>query len=592
MRPVRVTTSLALLAALALATPAALAGGPSDNGAGSGQSGGQGGGNAHGRGHHGYLMGGAVESINPTEDQIKAGDFYLGGYGLGSGKVGNTVPLIAGRNATGILRDSAFPNGLADGVHVRAVVIGAGDQAIALAQIETQGMFVAYKQGPFGLIDIRKDAAAAIAKLPHTATSPAISAGAVLVDSNHTHAGPDTAGVWGGVPTAYLKYVHDQSVKAIVEAYQALQPVDLFYGTAHAGVGGESARYPSTDPLLSNQFSQDPANQEVDDELRVLQARDDAGNVVATYLNFSAHPTVLGGGNRLVSGDYTGPLDAMLSSLGGVGMEQVATLGRTQPARDDCPDHSLSGAAADVCKLNSYAGRVFTRTQQAIASATELSGTPVVALHSFFIQDPATNAPIVALTYGGLAAGAPIYRAVNAPWTTGNVLGSPTFSGRIGDILLSGGPGEVYPQIAQKVRESVPARGHINIGTAGDFLGYIVAPFEAYPEPVRRGFFDGEAPPQGNPDCTGGASPIGIPSPIGCPSPVSNDNYFFNASHTFGERLTCSLLRGAGEVMKSDPAAYWSTYDRCPLFANDYALKADLDTTFPAQPDLSAVLTH
>jgi hypothetical protein len=585
VRSLRLTASLAVVAAMSFAAPAALAaagnGNPDPHANGQGKK--------SGHQQH-YLLGAAVESINPSAEQIDAGDFFLGGYGLGSGRALNAVPVIDGRAATGILHDAAFPDGSADGVHVRAMVIGAGQQAIALTQIETQGMFAAYKQGPFGLVDIRRDAAAQIAALGAGKNRPAISAGSILVDSNHTHAGPDTAGVWGGVPTAYLKYVHDQSVKAIVEAYQAMQPVDLSYGTAHAGVAGESTRYPSDDPLLTNQFSKDPANQEVDDELRVLQARAvDSGKVVATYLNYSSHPTVLGGSNTLVSADYTAPLDAMLSRLGGIGFEQVATLGRTQPNRDDCADPTPTGSTADVCKINSYAQRVFDRAQQAVAAATPVTGDPVVAMHSFFLQDVATNAPIVALTYGGFVAGAPINRAANPPWTSGTVIGTPSFSGRIGDILLSGGPGEMYPQIVQKVRETVPARGHINIGTAGDFLGYIVAPFEAYPEPIRRGFFDGEAPPQGNPDCSGGASPVAVGSPVGCPSPVSNDNYFFNASHTLGERLTCSLLRGAGEVMKGDKSAYWTSYARCPAFANDYAQPADLDTVFPAQSDLSAL---
>ena len=568
MRPVRVAGVIALTAMAALAIPATAAA-------------------PRVRFQGAYQLGAAVESINPTPAMIKAGDFYLGGYGLGSGKALNQVKIIDGRPALGILRDPMFRNGLADGVHVRSVVIGAGGNAIALAQIETQGMFEAIKQGPFGLIDIRKDAAAAIAKIRRG--GPAMPAGAIMVDSNHTHAGPDTAGVWGGVSTTYLKLIHDQTVKAIVESYQRMQRVDLYYGVVHAGVAGEPHRYPSKDPLLTNQFSKDPNNQEVDDELRVLQARAGNGKVVATYLNYSSHPTVLGGSNQLVSADYTAPLDAMLSTFGGVGMEQVATLGRTQPARDDCPDKKLKGAAADVCKLNSYAGRVFARVKDAVRIAKPLTGPATVGMHSYFVQDLATNAPIIALTYGGLVAGAPIYRAANAPWMTGTVLGTSSFSGRIGDILLSGGPGEMYPQIVQKVRETVPARGHINLGTAGDFLGYIVAPFEAYPEPVRRGFFDGEAPPVGNPDCTGGASPVAIPSPIGCPSPIDNDNYFFNASHTMGERLTCSLLRGAGEVMKNDAQAYWSTYARCPLFANDFAAPTDLDTTFPGQPDLSAL---
>lgn len=569
MRPFRLAASVALLGLLGWLAPGAAAAPKQPRFTGA------------------YLMGGAVESINPTPAQIAAGDFYLGGYGLGSGKAANRVPVIDGRPAKGILRNPAFKDGSADGVHVRAVVIGAGKDALAFAQIETQGMFAAYKQGPFGLVDIRRDAAAAVAKLPGRKVG--LPAGAILVNSNHTHGGPDTAGVWGGVPTAYLKQVHDQTVKAIVNAYRRMQPVDLYYGTARAGVAGQATRYPSGDPLLTNQFSRDPMNQEVDDELRVLQGRDRRGKVVATYLNFSAHPTVLGGDNQLVSADYTGPLSAMLSRLGGVGMQQVGTLGRTQPARDTCPDASLKGAAADVCKINSYAARVFARAQQAIAAAKPVPGPARVALHSYFVSDAATNGPILALTYGGVLAGAPIYRAANPPWMAGPVLGTTSFSGRIGNVLVSGGPGEMYPQIPGTVRRAVTASGHLSIGTAGDFLGYLVAPLEAYPEPVRRSLLDGEAPPAGNPDCSGGASPVPLSSPVGCPSPIDNDNYFFNPSNTFGERLTCSLLRGAGDVMRGDAQAYWAGYARCAAFANDLALLPDTDTTFPAQPDLSAV---
>jgi hypothetical protein len=536
-----------------------------------------------------YTMGADVESIDPTPAML-ADDFYLGGYGLGSGKAANQVKVLDGRAATGILKDPMFPNGLANGVHVRSVVIGDGEHAMALAQIETQGYYSAYKQGPFGITEIRKHAAAAIAALH----GPAMSASAIVVDSNHSHSGPDTAGVWGGVPTSYLKLVHDRTVTAIVNAYKKQQGVELWFGTAHAGVNGES-RYPApgNDPLLTNQFSYDPANSEVDDELRVLQARrPGTDEVVATYLNYSSHPTVLGSSNKLVSADYTGPLSAMLSSLGGVGLQQVATLGRTQPARDDCADKTATGTQADVCKLNQYAGRVFLRAKQAIATARPLSGAPVVAMQSYLIEDTATNAPIVALEYGGLAAGAPLYRAENTPWFTANELGAPVFSGRVGGLLFEGGPGEIYPQIVAKVRTTVPALGHFTIGTAGDFLGYIVAPVSAYPEPIRRSLFDGDPLPAGNPDCSGGAAPVGLPSPVGCPSPIDNDNYFFNVSHTFGERLTCAMLRGAGAVMKGDDSAYWSTYPLCPAFASDYVLPAGTDTAFPDQPDLSDVLTH
>lgn len=533
-----------------------------------------------------YWMGEAVESINPTPAMIAKKDFYLGGYGLADGKVANQVQTpLPGRYATGVLGDEKDGYGVA----VRAVVFGDGRHAIALAQIETQGYYSAYKSGPFGIVDIRRDAAAQIAALTGQSGARdrvprmAMGAGAILVDSNHTHSGPDTAGVWGGVPTAYLKLVHDRAVTAIVDAWQRLVPVELYYGTAQAGVAGEGTRYPAADPLMTNQFSTDPANQEVDQEIRVIQGRTPGSNtVVGTYLNYSAHATVLGSDNTLTSSDYTGVLSAQLTSLGGLGFSQVGTLGRSQPNRGGCPTPGLQGAAEARCELDSYATRVFHRAEEAIASAKPLLGTPIVAMHSYLMQDLATNLPIIALSYGGVAVGAPIYRAVNPPWFTANVLGAPSFSGRVGDLLFSGGPGEMYPQIVGQVARTVPALGHFNIGTAGDFLGYIIAPFEAYPEPIRRSILSGDS-------LLGGDTCSGVASPIGCPNPVGNDNYFFNVSHTFGERLTCSLLRGAGQVMTDDKSTYWRGDTRCPAFANDYAMAPEMDTAFPAQPDLSNV---
>lgn len=531
-----------------------------------------------------YLAGAAVRSIDPTPEML-AQDFYLGGYGLSSGKVGNAVePPVAvteGRKATGILGDGA--NGY--GSSVRVVAFGDGTHVITLAQLDVQGYFAAYKQGPFGLVDIRRDAAAKIAALAGK-RKDLPTAGSILVDSNHTHGGADTAGVWGGVPTSYLKLVHDRTVDAIVEAWQAMRPAYLYYGAVHAGVANEPTRYPAADPLLNNQFGDDPNNQVVDDELRVLRAVDpETGVPVVTYLNFSAHATVLGSSNTLVTGDYTGPLSRMLGEDGGIGFAQVATLGRTQPARDGCTTPGLAGSAKDICAIEGYAARVALRARDAIAAAEPLTGKPVVGLHSYYLNDASENPPIMALTYAGVAVGAPIYRAVNPPWMAGNVLGTVSFSGRIGDILISGGPGEMYPQIVDTVARTVTARGHINVGTAGDFLGYLIAPLEAYPEPIRRSLFDGPPPPTVS-SCSG------VPSPVGCPSPIDNDNHLFNPSYTFGERLTCSLLRGAGEAFGVGAQTYWSTYPRCAAFADDLAKPADLDTTFPPQPDLSAVLTH
>ena len=157
----------------------------------------------------------------------------------------------------------------------------------------------------------------------------------VIIQSDHSHAGPDGLGVWGGVPTAYKRLVFDRTVSAIVRAYESRRPGRLRYGAVRA------------EPLLSNQFDYDKANQGVDDEVRVLQAVDGRGRAFASLVNFSAHTTVLGSGNSLASGDWVQAANPLLEKeLGGEVVTMVGTLGRTQPRDHDCPDASLTGPRA------------------------------------------------------------------------------------------------------------------------------------------------------------------------------------------------------------------------------------------------------
>ena len=104
------------------------------------------------------------------------------------------------------------------------------------------------------------------------------------------------------------------------------------------------------------------------------------------------------------------------------------------------------------------------------------------------------------------------------------------------------------------------ARGHMTAGLAGDQIGYLIGPYQAYPEPIRRSFFN-----QRGDDV----------------SPIDNDNYFFNVSHTMGDRVTCSLLRGATETAGGGPD-YRSQYQPCALFANDLLRGHGADAVAPS----------
>ena len=105
----------------------------------------------------------------------------LGGFGLGDGTV---VPdAIVGRGGFGAAKNER--------IRARAMVFDDGQQAIAVADIETQGMFAAYEDGPYGLSDI----AAQVAK-----DLPGLKADHILIASDHTHSGPDTIGAGAACP--------------------------------------------------------------------------------------------------------------------------------------------------------------------------------------------------------------------------------------------------------------------------------------------------------------------------------------------------------------------------------------------------------
>ncbi len=481
-----------------------------------------------------YRVGVASRSINPGADGRFAGQpVYLGGYGAGNS------PLIPGRAATGIL---------GEGIHVRAIAVSGGEGATAIADIETQGWFTATKDGPLGIVDMRKAV--------EQRTGGRLPAQSVVIQSDHSHSGPDTIGVWGGVPIEYRRFIFDRTVEAIVEAFDTQRAGTLQYGTADGA------------DLLSNQFSYDEANRVVDSDVRVLRAVDGDRRPFATLLNFSAHTTVLGARNTKVSGDWVQAANTLLEErFGGEALTVVGTLGRTQPADRGCPDDMGPGGDRDnsfteadrksLCSIGAYAKRVVDRAEQAVAAAQSVPGNPVVAARSFLIQDAGTNAVILGGNIGAPATGVDINRALTPPWLTGNVVGTVTATIRIGDVLLSTLPGEAYPQIPLRVKELVPARGYMTAGLANDQLGYLIAPYESYPEPIRRSFFNQRGDEV---------------------NPISNDNFFFNVSPTIGERVTCSLLRGAGEVFGRGLVFREAGGERCVPFANDLLQPAGADT--------------
>src|SRR5436305_6534125 len=432
-----------------------------------------------------YLVGAASEDITPD------GAVNLGGFGLGDGSV---VPdAIIGRGGYGASQGER--------IAARAVVFDDGRKTIAIADIETQGMFAAYEDGPWGLHDIAEQVAKDV---------PGLSADHILIASDHTHSGPDTIGAWGGVPPAYLQYIHDQTVRAIEDAYASRRLADVRAGHSDAS------------DLIYNQSCSEALNQSKqpdytgpdlcltpgkDGMFRVVQVTAPGGQVVATYVAYAAHATA-GGGNGL-HGDWPQFLsDTMTARYGGVGVAMEGANGGTQPCRPTCSFTQPTNPGYDVSdRRKALMDNYMAHVQDALDHAAPVRGR-VDAAQSY-IREPITGPAVQALFTAGNHTGMRLLRSHESPWVVGETIRTVTSALRVGGVLSAGTPGEGFNAIGAGVRSAVGgAQEVIQLGLANDQLGYLISPISYVPV-------------------------------IAAEVPV-NDNIIFNVSPTIGDHVMCS----------------------------------------------------
>jgi hypothetical protein len=519
-----------------------------------------------------FRVGAAARDISPTPAEIATGRFFMGGYGLGSGRVGpqdQFLQLPTGdRHAIGVMGKNAAGKDLIAGnpfaPWVRAFAIGDGKKTIVLVDLDNQGTFPTYKPNlstgalrPYGFDDIRATAAARVAGLE---------AQSIVISSDHSHAGQDMTGVWGFVPDEYLARVKDLAVAAITEAVKKMRPAIVKQSAIETpqpcGPGSQSPLR-----IFANQFcggspvgivspELDHANDNTDTQVRVLRAFDPKrpkAPPFAVLVNAAIHATVGGSDNLYVSSDWVSTLSKYLERRypGATAVTIVGDVGRTQPNDRACVmdkahpgkfleplsklwvAFDLDKRTPDSCPISQFARRVEAWVQRAVATERTIA-VPGVDYRELFIRDLSDSVVLFGLNYGGDFVGAPIARGITPPYLTGTILGTWVGSYRVGDILMVSAPGEAYPSIRDGVMAAVKTTQPTWIfGLANDQLGYLIAPTpEGYPEPIRKSFFDGD--PQ-------------EPATWGV-SPVDNDNYFFNVSKTIGDHVMCTMIKGAFQL--------------------------------------------
>ncbi|HZN14411.1 MAG TPA: hypothetical protein VFB78_09110, partial [Acidimicrobiales bacterium] len=432
-----------------------------------------------------YFVGGGTADITP------AGLVNLGGFGLGDGRL---LPDAAvGRGGQG------KPEG--EHIRARAMVIDDGHGAIAVADIETQGMFAAYQHGAWGLLDMATRVAKDIPGLP---------ADHIIIAADHTHSGPDTIGAWGGVSDEYMSFIADRTVAAIERAYRDREFASLRVGTSDAS------------DIIYNQSCTEALNQDAtpaytgpdvcatpgkDGMVRVLQARSPAGKTVLTMMAFAAHST--SGGGRGIHGDWPQFVsEAMSAKYGGTGLAMEGANGGTQPCRPTC---SFSKADNPGRKIRdrkpAIVANYMRHVDLALGHTRPVTG-PVAGAQQF-IREPIVGPAVLALFAAGKYAGADLMRSRRGPWQIGTTVGTVVSAVRVGNVVLAGTPGEGFPAIGNGLRDAAGSGIEVmQLGLANDQLGYLIAPATYVP--------------------------------IIAAEVAVNDNIIFNVSPTIGDHVMCT----------------------------------------------------
>jgi hypothetical protein len=425
----------------------------------------------------GVLRAGAAESvITPglTPDHV----VYLAGFGHN-------------RVATGVHDD----------LYARCLALGIPTQTLVICSADLVGLF--YED----VLTIRREFQQAQQKM----AAPSF----LIVASTHTHAGPDTLGLYGpsplqtGIDEKYLGWVDQQIATTAAAAVRAMQPALFELGRDDhplLGLLQDVERPPVVkDPFLF---------------VMRLVARS-TGQTIATVVNWSDHAEVLNRKNTQITADYPHWVRNYLEQqLGGIALFFSGTIGKVSPLGDqvmlfDAESGKIAedGTWRKAELLGTQIGRL---AERALRSAEQVS-LDSVSIQNKIIFVPMQNSHFRAAEAAGVFSGRkPFYTngrldpekeqrdlpgAGRVDYATGRDIqtevdyiqlrsgGAPraeivTIPGEAYPELVNGGiaryPGSDYPEapFERTLRGQLKTKYQFVFGLGNDEIGYLIPKVE------------------------------------------------------------------------------------------------------------------
>jgi hypothetical protein len=337
-----------------------------------------------------------------------------------------------------ILLWSLFPRrhtGVHDDIHARALVFDDGHTTLALVTVDLMAYY------HHDVLAVRERVRAKTGRDDVD----------VMVAAIHIHSGPDTYGVYGGVPHSYREYTYDQCAAAVAQALAAMQPARVgFAATELHGVAG-NIRLP-----------QDPAA--IDPEVSVMHVVGTDGQTIATISNFALHADYLYRDNTLISADFAAfYYQRVEQELGGLALYLNGAQGDVYPLPTIADPHGKEGL------------RTFAQAEKAglaLAEAT-LAALPTGAALTADATLTAKRRTILIPTSNRLLRILQRLRIIKRQEFDGHVQ-SEVCTFRIGEGQFVTLPGQAFYDVGLKVKEQMQTPYSFVVGQGNDEISYIV----------------------------------------------------------------------------------------------------------------------
>lgn len=307
----------------------------------------------------------------------------------------------------------------------------------------------------------------------------------ITFSATHTHSGPTTIRAWGwGEPdAAYLELARPLIVEAVVEAQQGLAPVQTGIGVTQTDIG-VNRREVLLDGNVTLGFNEWGPR---DRDLTILRfEKTEAGSArrtLATLVHMNAHPTSRGG-EPSVSRDWPGVMMDRLETL-----TKAPVVFINGAFGDVAPRTTIGGVTGDgAIAANEVGLRAAADAMRAWRSIKEWTDSDL-EVHSENFAMPLSPLPAreeAESSFAGYAGQEHAYGTNGAEWNYWNAVlqahDAPPRTTRdwqqtvtrIGPLVLIPFAGEIFSEIALRLKKASPFAHTLCAGTANGSHGYYV----------------------------------------------------------------------------------------------------------------------